>query len=112
MTRSLPGLDLDRFEAWLGATHPELLRGAPLEARLITGGLSNLSYAVSDAASVDLHAKYGGAMYVGFTGGTGGSYADQRITGFSVLAVPEPATYAMLLGGLGLVGFASRRKRR
>lgn len=73
---------------------------------------TNLSYAVSDAASVDLHAKYGGAMYVGFTGGTGGSYADQRITGFNVLAVPEPATYAMLLGGLGLVGFASRRKRR
>ncbi|MEV4780150.1 lectin-like domain-containing protein [Burkholderia sp. LMU1-1-1.1] len=73
---------------------------------------TGLSYAVSDAASVDLNVKYGGAMYIGFTGGTGGSYADQRITGFSVSAVPEPATYAMLMGGLGLVGWASRRKRR
>ncbi|HEV7817067.1 MAG TPA: PEPxxWA-CTERM sorting domain-containing protein [Janthinobacterium sp.] len=26
-------------------------------------------------------------------------------------AVPEPATYAMLLGGLGLVGFAARRRK-
>nr|WP_315211795.1 PEP-CTERM sorting domain-containing protein [uncultured Duganella sp.] len=73
---------------------------------------TNLSYAISDAASVDLAARYGGAMYIGFTGATGGSYADQRITGFSVSAVPEPATYAMLMGGLGLVGWASRRKRR
>lgn len=29
----------------------------------------------------------------------------------TVSAVPEPETYAMLLAGLGLVGFAARRKR-
>jgi hypothetical protein len=29
----------------------------------------------------------------------------------SISAVPEPGTYAMLLAGLGLVGFAARRKR-
>ena len=28
-----------------------------------------------------------------------------------IAAVPEPETYAMLLTGLGLVGFASRRRR-
>jgi hypothetical protein len=26
--------------------------------------------------------------------------------------VPEPETYAMLLAGLGLVGFAARRKKQ
>lgn len=30
----------------------------------------------------------------------------------SVAAVPEPATYGMLLAGLGLVGYAGRRARR
>lgn len=29
---------------------------------------------------------------------------------FAVTAIPEPATYAMLLAGLGLVGFAARRR--
>ncbi|OEZ55867.1 MULTISPECIES: PEP-CTERM sorting domain-containing protein [unclassified Duganella] len=32
-------------------------------------------------------------------------------TEFTVLAVPEPATYGMLLAGLGLVGMAARRRK-
>ena len=31
--------------------------------------------------------------------------------GFQVGAIPEPETYAMLLAGLGLLGFAARRRR-
>ncbi|MTV36441.1 FxDxF family PEP-CTERM protein [Duganella radicis] len=31
---------------------------------------------------------------------------------FTVTAVPEPETYAMLIAGLGLVGFAARRRRQ
>jgi hypothetical protein len=33
-------------------------------------------------------------------------------TSFQVTAVPEPETYALLLGGLGLVGFVVGRRRR
>lgn len=32
--------------------------------------------------------------------------------GFSVSAVPEPETYAMMIAGLGLVGFAARRRKQ
>lgn len=41
-------------------------------------------------------------------GKNGGSYAAD----LNVAAVPEPETYAMLAAGLGLIGFASRRKAK
>lgn len=31
---------------------------------------------------------------------------------FNVAAVPEPETYALMMAGLGLVGFAARRKQK
>lgn len=31
--------------------------------------------------------------------------------GLSIAAVPEPETYAMLLAGLGLIGFSARRRK-
>ena len=53
----------------------------------------------------------------GFWANTNGSISHVAIFnnqapggGGSVAAIPEPETYAMLLAGLGLVGFAARRK--
>jgi aminoglycoside phosphotransferase (APT) family kinase protein len=43
------GLDLAALHAWLSNDHPELAKG-PLEAALITGGKSNLTYTVSDGS--------------------------------------------------------------
>ncbi|MEP7101095.1 MAG: NF038122 family metalloprotease [Burkholderiales bacterium] len=42
------------------------------------------------------------------------SYADlaaMDVIGWDVAAVPEPETYAMMLAGLGVVGWAARRRR-
>ncbi|WP_374361363.1 PEP-CTERM sorting domain-containing protein [Pseudoduganella danionis] len=46
--------------------------------------------------------------------GRGASTADLDVAkfGFSVTAVPEPETYMMLVGGLGLVAFAARRRKQ
>ncbi|OIK25334.1 phosphotransferase family protein [Streptomyces malaysiense] len=45
-----PGLDLDRLRALLERERPGLVRG-PLTGRLIEGGRSNLTYALSDGSS-------------------------------------------------------------
>ncbi|GGZ92904.1 phosphotransferase family protein [Streptomyces echinoruber] len=45
-----PGLDLDRLHALLERERPGLVRG-PLTGRLIEGGRSNLTYAVTDGTS-------------------------------------------------------------
>lgn len=39
------------------------------------------------------------------------SIESMTMTGTAVTAVPEAETYAMLLAGLGLVGFAVRRRK-
>lgn len=40
---------------------------------------------------------------------THGTFADST-TMLTITAVPEPETYAMMLAGLGLVGWAARRR--
>ncbi|CAN5294403.1 phosphotransferase family protein [soil metagenome] len=46
---ALPGLDVTTLQTWLAAHHPELLGAATLNARIIAGGLSNLTYAIDGA---------------------------------------------------------------
>lgn len=48
----------------------------------------------------------------GHPGGTGGSRWGTYIANIRVGAVPEPATWAMMIIGFGFTGFAMRRQRR
>jgi hypothetical protein len=49
------------------------------------------------------------AAFLEFSTATGGNPTTVLIDGVSL--VPEPGTYAMLLAGLGVVGFMARRRR-
>lgn len=71
-----------------------VVRGNTATANTALGGFAQLV----GATGGDVVAK----VYVGDAG-------EYR---FQVAVVPEPETYAMLLAGLGLIGFAARRARR
>ena len=49
---------------------------------------------------------------IGISDGLGGLLDAVSVTDVDVTAVPEPETYAMLLAGLGLMGFMTRRARK
>lgn len=54
-----------------------------------------------------------GKLYLGWNGGPVNAYSPNWNLGYvtRVNAVPEPETYAMLLGGLGLLVMVARRRR-
>jgi len=54
-----------------------------------------------DLTTERLHLRFGGEAPNEF-----------YLAGMTVTAIPEPETYAMLLAGLGLLGFAARRRKR
>ncbi|WP_348698269.1 FxDxF family PEP-CTERM protein [Duganella fentianensis] len=52
------------------------------------------------------------SVLIQYGNGTSTSTLDKVMFGVNVSAVPEPETYAMMLAGLGLIGFAARRRKQ
>jgi len=77
---------------------------------------SSTGVTVSDSLAVDL-STLGPQVYLGFTGGSGLSYAFQDVTDWdlnvrSPAGVPEPGVWAMMLLGFAGAGAAARSARR
>jgi len=54
----------------------------------------------------------GGQYHLDVSGTLGADGMGSYGIGMAVAAIPEPETYAMLLAGLGLMGFVARRRQR
>lgn len=63
-------------------------------------GNANAGRFVLGLVSKDFYFRYGGTMPI-----------DQFYISSITVSVPEPETYALMLAGLGLLGFAARRRR-
>jgi hypothetical protein len=96
--------------------------GSDMNGALVIG---DMTISVTDANGTTTRTVMGvtSSSFLGFVSSTGAITAAtvlaiQPLTGFMwptvdnlvLAAVPEPSTYAMLLAGLGLVGFMARRR--
>jgi hypothetical protein len=81
-----------------------------------SNGVGNFSWDGTDGGAYTL--DYHATVPIGDTSGFGGVKYALHLEGCvgasleTVCAIPEVSTYAMMLAGLGLVGFASRRGRQ
>lgn len=66
--------------------------------------------------SVNLTAFAGQTIYLSFgyytQDGTFDNYPGARIDNLEINAIPEPESYAMMLAGLGLMGFVAKRRKQ
>lgn len=100
---TITGFNLVRY----GATQNDILYQVTGYNDLPTSGAGT-----NDLWKLDGALLSAGNYYIEVKGIANGSKGGSYAADVQVLAVPEPETYAMLAAGLGLIGFASRRKAK
>ncbi len=95
--------------------------GNPGSVALVVNGVSTLAsgllpasgtWSTYTATYTALAGDAGGAISVALdTPGSQGDFDNVRLSDDSVAGVPEPATWALMIGGLAGVGIAARRRR-
>lgn len=94
--------------------HNGSLYGQPAAGRQRWGDYSQVSVDPDDPSKFWLIGEFAREYNLaefGHPGGTGGSRWSTWIAGINAAAVPEPATWAMMVLGFGFVGFGMRRTR-
>lgn len=101
------GLDMSGWTVtWNGI--PAIPMGAGAWGAGYTSGVANVTWNGTDGGAYTL--DYTGTVPIGDVSGFGGVKYALHLQG-TVALVPEASTYGMMLAGLGLVGFAVRRRK-
>lgn len=95
------GTDSDQGFLWQG--------GVTYDLNTLVSGLGG--WHIEDAIAINDNNQIAAYACRGFYPGGGGAGECGTLLLSAVAAVPEPSTYAMMVGGLGLLGFAARRRR-
>lgn len=82
--------------------------GVMYDLNKLVSGLDG--WKIEDALAINENNQIAAYACRGFFPGSSGGECGTLLLS-TVAAVPEPSTYAMIVGGLGLVGFAARRRR-
>lgn len=78
---------------------------------LLQGG-TMLSTGATDSWSLNFNDLAAGSYYVQVQGSLVSNAAGKYYANIALAPVPEPETYAMMLAGLGMLGFAARRRKQ
>ncbi|MFZ4479310.1 MAG: PEPxxWA-CTERM sorting domain-containing protein [Rhodoferax sp.] len=76
------------------------------------GYVDPLNFTVLQASIADFRQLSSGGTSAYFAADVINLSGNTGTIGATVAAVPEPESYAMMLGGLGLIGFVARRRQR
>ena len=99
----------------LNFTFADLFQGTAIGNGQNLGDFTSYAVLGSFAGAVFTPFTLGGAydLILGFNDGLRvDSDYDDMVVGLKVVAIPEPETYALLMAGLGAVGFIARRRRK
>lgn len=75
------------------------------------GYASNLGWMVGTASGIEYNLFSNGDGSFTLAGGQGGHYINVSTGTLDAAAVPEAATWAMMLAGFGMIGFAMRARK-
>lgn len=110
---SLDGSTFVDFALFDGNAGDTWFNGRTVDLSAISGADNNANFAFRVVSAFAPSTSAYAASNAGSSYATSGTWRFDMVTvsGNTIAAVPEPETYAMLLAGLGLMGFVARRRQ-
>lgn len=110
---SLDGTNFVDFALFDGNAGDTWFNGRTVDLSAISGADNNANFAFRVVSAFAPGTSAYAAANTSSNYATSGTWRFDMVTvsGSAVAPVPEPETYAMLLAGLGLMGFAARRRQ-